>query len=438
YKKAGLPDKALAVYQQLVEKVGDHTELIESVAEMQRHLGDKAEAVKLYARLLERAMQARNDPLSLDYCRTILKLDPRHAEALALRQKLESGEVEKARQRKRLVRSLVGGAVILAFAVAAAVYEYRARDTYALTRGPITDAVETRNYREVLRLYDSVVDRYRYSLKARELRPDRDDYETRFVNAELARVGDLEKKGQLPEAIAALEDARTLIRTRELSGSTIERLADLRRKRLEAEAEWTAKLARKDPREIAGITDPLAVPALVGLLRPEKAPLVRQAAVTALGSIESEGSVTGLILALRDPEAAISQEAAAHLVKKGRSPLQAKLLGPVDPVREGVGLPVEWRVTNLSPADVELVLEEAPASRLRMTGPAAVPPLPYPTAGSRRVLRLGPGEHVGGTFADLTLRMPVAGRYTVNWAAAVSWNGKSVSLPASPIFIDRR
>jgi len=47
YKKAGLPDKALAVYQQLVEKVGDHSELIESVAEMQRHLGDKGEAVKL-------------------------------------------------------------------------------------------------------------------------------------------------------------------------------------------------------------------------------------------------------------------------------------------------------------------------------------------------------------------------------------------------------
>ena len=107
-------------------------------------------------------------------------------------------------------------------------------------------------------------------------------------------------------------------------------------------------------------------------------------------------------------------------------------------MREGAALPVEWRVTNLSPADVELVLEEAPASRLKMTGPAAVPPLPYPTTGSRRVLRLGPGEHVGGLFADLTLRMPVAGRYTVNWAAAVSWNGKSVSLPASPIFIDRR
>jgi len=438
YKKAGLPDKALAVYQQLVEKVGDHTELIESVAEMQRHLGHKGEAVKLYARLLERAMEAKNDPLSLDYCRTILKLDPRHQEALALRQNLESGEVEKARQRKRLVRSLSGGAIILSLAAIAAVYEYRARDTYGLARGPITDAVETKNYREVLRLYDSVLERYRYSLKSRELRPDRDDYETRFVHAEVARVSDLEKKGQLPEAIAALEDARSLIRTNELKGSTQERLAELRRKRLEAETEWTAKLSRKEPREIGGITDPLAVPALVGLLKPEKPPGVRLMAVTALGGIESEGSVTGLILALKDPEISISQEAAAYLVKKGRSPLQATILGPREPVREGVALHVEWRVTNLSPADVELALEEAPAARLKMTGPGGPPALPYPTVGTRRVIRLGPGEYVGGSFADLTLRMPVSGRYTVNWSAVVSWNGKSVSLAAVPIYIDRR
>jgi hypothetical protein len=438
YKKAGLPDKALAVYQQLVEKVGDHSELIESVAEMQRHLGDKGEAVKLYARLLERAMEAKNDALSLDYCRTILKLDPRHQEALSLRQNLESGEVEKARQRKRFVRSMIGGAVILAMAATAAIYEYRARDTYGLAHGPITDAVETKNYREVLRLYDTVLERYRYSLKSRELRPDRDDYEARFVNAEVARVSDLEKKGQLPEAIAALEDARTLIRINENKGSTQERLAELRRKRLEAETEWTAKLARKEPREIGSITDPLAVPALVGLLKPEKAPLVRLAAVTALGAIDSEGSVTGLILALKDPETSISLEAAASLVKKGRSPLQASLLGPREPVREGVALPVEWRVTNLSPADVELALEEAPAARLKMTGPGGPPARPYPTAGTRRVIRLGPGEYVGGTFGDLTLRMPVSGRYTVNWSAVVSWNGKSVSLVAAPIYIDRR
>jgi len=438
YKKAGLPDKALSVYQQLVEKVGDHSELIESVAEMQRHLGDKGEAVKLYARLLERAMEAKNDQLSLDYCRTILKLDPRHEEALALRQQLESGQIEKSRQRKRLLRSLGMGALILALAVAASVYEYRARDTESLVRGPITDAMETKNYREVLRLYDSVLERYRYSLKTRELRPYRDDYELRFVNAELARVSELEKKGQLPEAIAALDDARTLIRTETLKGSTQERRADLIRKRLEAEKEWTTRLSKKEPREIGVIADPLAVPALVGLLTPDRAPLIRLAAVTALGGIESEGAVTGLIAALKDSETSITQEAAAALVRKGRSPLQASLLGPHEPVKEGAALPVEWRVTNLSPADVELTLEEAPAVRLKMTGPGAAAPFTYPLTGGKRVLRLGPGEFVGGIFPGLTLKMPVAGRYTVTWSSAVTWNGKSVSLSAAPIYIDRR
>jgi len=161
-------------------------------------------------------------------------------------------------------------------------------------------------------------------------------------------------------------------------------------------------------------------------------------AVTALGGIESEGSVTGLIFALKDPEVSISQEAAAHLVKKGRSPLKASLIGPTDPVREGHALPVEWRVTNLSPADVELALEEAPAARLKMSGPGGPAALNYPTAASRRVVRLGPGEFVGGVFADMTLKMPVAGRYTVNWSAAVTWNGKSVSLASPPLFVDRR
>jgi tetratricopeptide (TPR) repeat protein len=438
YKKAGLPDKALSVYQQLVEKVGDHSELIESVAEMQRHLGDKGEAVKLYARLLERAMEAKNDPLSLDYCRTILKLDPRHEEALALRQELESGEIEKSRRRKRLVRSLVMGAIILALAAAAAVYEYRARDAESLVRGPITDAMETKNYREVLRLYDSVLERYRYSLKTRELRPYRDDYELRFVNAEMARVAELEKKGQLPEAIAALEDARTLVRTADLQGSTQERLADLRRKRVTAETEWTTRLLKKEPREVGIITDPLAVPALVGLLTPDHSPILRLAAVTALGGIESEGSVTGLIIALKDSETSIAQEAAAALVKKGRSPLLASLLGPREPVKEGVSLPVEWRVTNLSPADVELTLDEAPAARLKMTGPGGPAAFAYPLTAGKRVLRLGPGEFVGGAFPGFTLKMPVAGRYTVTWSAAVTWNGKSVLLSAAPLYVDRR
>ena len=45
---------------------------------------------------------------------------------------------------------------------------------------------------------------------------------------------------------------------------------------------------------------------------------------------------------------------------------------------------------------------------------------------------------MGGAFPKITLSMAVAGRYTLNWAAPVSWNGRSVVLPAQQIFIDRR
>ncbi|MBI3855360.1 MAG: DUF4388 domain-containing protein [Planctomycetes bacterium] len=436
YKKAGLPDKALSVYQQLVEKIGDHSELIESVAEMQRHLGDKGEAVKLYARLLERAQEAKNDPLSLDYCRTILKLDPRHEEALDLRQRLESGQVEKARQRRRLVRTLVGGSIALALVGAAALYEFRARDTYALVRSPIRDAQENKSLREVLRLYDSVLERYRYSLIARELRPYREDEEARFMKEEMDRVADLEKKGQLPEAIAELEGAAPLVRQEAQKGILIDRLAKLRGDRDKEEKRWTERLRGKDPKEIGVETNPLAVPALVGLLGHEK-PLMRLAAVTALGGIEGEGSVAGLIRALADPEPSITQEAAAHLVRKGRSPLQAALIGPREPVAAGASHPLEWRVTNLSAAEVELVLDEAPVQRLKLTGPSG--PVAYArTGGGRRVVRLGSGEFVGGAFPEITLTMAVAGRYTANWSAAVTWNGKPVILAAPPVFIDRR
>ena len=81
--------------------------------------------------------------------------------------------------------------------------------------------------------------------------------------------------------------------------------------------------------------------------------------------------------------------------------------------------------------------EEAPTQRLRLTGPSG--PLAYASSGGgKRVVRLGSGEFVGGSFPDLTLKMAVAGRYTASWAAAVSWNGRSVILPAAPVFIDRR
>jgi hypothetical protein len=104
----------------------------------------------------------------------------------------------------------------------------------------------------------------------------------------------------------------------------------------------------------------------------------------------------------------------------------------------GAAAALEWRVTNLSAAEVELVLEEPAAKRLKAAGPSGPVSLPAPPATGRRSVRLGPGEHVGGTFAELPDRLAAPGRYQVAWAAAISWNGKPVALPAAPLPFERR
>ena len=64
--------------------------------------------------------------------------------------------------------------------------------------------------------------------------------------------------------------------------------------------------------------------------------------------------------------------------------------------------------------------------------------LPAAESGGRRKVRLGPGEFVGGSFADLTLRFASPGRYQVVWAAALSWNDKPFTIPAAPLAVDRK
>jgi tetratricopeptide (TPR) repeat protein len=436
YKKAGLPDKALAVYQRLVEKLGDHAELLESVAEIQRHLGDKQEAVKLYAQLLRKAMEAKNDAEAIDYCRTILRIDPRHPEALALRQQLESGQIERARKRKRAVRSAILVGVLAALVFGAAVYEYRARQHFLLVRDATFDAIKVQNYREALRLYDTLIDGWRWSVKAREERDMREKIEADFVREALDRVAGLEQHGQLAEAISALEEARTMIRRVDLNGTTQERLRELNRKRVDTEREWDGRLSKMSPKEIGEVRDPLAVPALGKLLGSDKAE-VRRAAVAALGSIPGESAVTELMPALADRDPSVATDAVAHLVRRERAPLRALLLPARPRFAPGEAMAVEWRVTNLSPTDVELALEEPPARRLAVAGPNGPLALGGKEAVGRRTVRLGPGEFIGGGFPDLAAQAKLPGRYQLTWSVPVTWNGKSVELRAAPLSLDR-
>ncbi len=435
YKKAGLPDKALAVFQRLLETVGDHTELLESVAEIQRRLGDKPEAVKVYARLLQRAMDGKNDQAALDYARTILRIDPRHAEAQKLRQDLESGQVERARRRRRRLKGIVLASVLGAFLFASVVYEYRARLQYAAAADPVFRAREARDYREALRLLDTVLDPFRWSVKARELRPERERIEEKFADEELARAGSEEEHGQLPPAVEILEEALKSLRRGDLRGRAESRLADLRQKRAKAEKDWGDRLTRMAPKDIELQTDPLAVPALGKLLTHADA-AVRSAAVGALGAIKGEAAAAGLFQALSDSDPAVTARAAALLLKRNQHPFRASLAPARAAFRPGEPAAVEWRFTNISQAEVEVTLDKAPVDELKVTGPNGPIDLPARAAG-RRVFRFGPGEGVFGGFPEIASTVVLPGKYALKWKATVTWNGKQIEVEAAPAVLER-
>jgi tetratricopeptide (TPR) repeat protein len=435
YKKAGLPDKALAVYTRLLEKMGDQAELLESVAEIQRHLGDKPEAVALYRRLLDKAMQAKDDAGALDYCRTVLRIDPRNAEVLDLRERLESGQVERARRRRRVVRGVAAAVLLGAFLFIAAVYEFRARAQHSAVQGAVFEAITKGRFREALQLLDTVVEPYRWSVKARELRPERERVESKFMAEESSRAEEAVRKGQLPEAVAVLEAGIPLLSPGELRGKTERRLADLHAARKQAETEWTARLGTMKTTDVAQVRESLAVPALGGLLS-HKDVAVRQAAVGALAQIGSEPALAALVRALGDAEPQVASAAGATLVEKGRAPFQAALLASRASYGLAEPVAVEWRIANLSSATLDLTLEEPAARRLQVTLGSSPVLTPVPAAGPRTI-RLGPHEFVGGTFPELSAKTAPPGRYQLAWSAPVTWSGKTFTLTAPPITLER-
>ncbi len=465
YKKGGLPDKALEVYRRLVETVGDHTELLESVAEIERHLGDKKEAVGTYRKLLAKALEAKDDTAALEYCHSILKIEPRNEEARRLRQQLESGEMERARRRRRAVKTLAAAAVVLALLTAAAAYEWKARSAYRQVRMALLDAREARRHAVALRLYDRVLEPYPLSLVAREIRPERDQVEARCEEAALARAAEASASGALEEAIDGLSEAAGLARDDDRKGRLQARLVELRERRRKAEEEWIRRTASMGPAEIEKIRDPMAVRALEGCLTSPKAAVPR-AAVMALGEITGGRADEALIKALGHSDGAVVAAAADCLGRRhrhdpathgfgadqikwdqwwrrresrpGRPPLQAalgtsrKTLGPGEPAA------VEWRIANIGPGEAEFAIEEAPALGLAITGPGGAPvaaPAPQGSA-ARRTIRLGSGEYVGGSF-DLTDSTGAPGQYRVDWSAALLWQGRPVRVPASYIVIER-
>ena len=128
----------------------------------------------------------------------------------------------------------------------------------------------------------------------------------------------------------------------------------------------------------------------------------------------------------------------------GSSPFRAALSAPAKSFAHGKSIELEWRVTNTSPASVEFTLVEAPARRLQIRklknqGPGAPIDLGLEAEEpSRRTVKLGPGEFVGGSFPDLVGPLSGAGSYRAHWTVSLEWSGKPVRIVADPLPVERR
>ena len=435
FKKLGLTDKALEVYKQLQGALGDRPDLLESLAEMQRHLGDKREAVAIYRKLLTRAMENKNDEAALDYCRTICRIDPRNTEAKRLKSELESGAMDRRRRRRRTVKGFLALVAILALAAGGGTYEWKARSVHDQVRKELWEAENDERYFDALKLHDSVLDAYAWSLVARELRPERELVEDSFIKQELESTRYLGELGRLTEAVESLNVALSVTQR----GENREKLSgELKRVeiRLKAEeARWEKELKDAPAGVLAQVFDPLAVPALGRILNNDTAkPDRRKAAARALGAIGGDPAVEALKMALNN--STVGEEAKAHLSQLGRPPLQALLIHATPPGAEGRATLVDWRVTNQGPGLVSFTLDEPVGHRLAVTAADDKPPDAAPAIATIRTVRLGPGEQLGGTF-DLSHKMDKPGKYRVHWTLAISWSGRPAVLTATSLAIER-
>jgi hypothetical protein len=157
-----------------------------------------------------------------------------------------------------------------------------------------------------------------------------------------------------------------------------------------------------------------------------------------MGEIRGEAAVSALLRALADPDAAVSAQAAALLLKRERTPLQAALVASRAVYGPGEMPLVEWRVVNLSPADVEITIEEAPNRRLGVKNAKGAIAYVPPESGGRRVVKLGPGEFIGGGFPGLEEKLAPAGRYELSWSASLAWHGKPLTLTAPAVVVERK
>jgi hypothetical protein len=473
-KRAGLPDKAIDVYSRLMAALGDSDDLLEATAEVARHLGDKKEAIQIYRKLFDRALARGDEATALTLSRTLLRLDPSLEDIAKHRVELETGVYRKRVAMRRRIRFVLLGIGLLALFAVALVYELRARDLHGSIRADSIGLAAKSDYRAILVRYDGLLDRFSWALTCLDAQRERGAIEDLHADAMLALATSLETELRLAEAITAAESARDLSRTDRNRRRSEERLVGLRHHRNEEENKWLevalgwARAARADSSLLAKIADirhPLALPALGECLK-EDSPLVRKATIAALRNVPDDAALELLVRALAtDTDPSLRDEASAALTSRtGQKfetalqwdewlrkravaasptrvpPLQAALLAPSARAEIGKPLVVRWEIVNVGPSSVEFSLPADFGPVFEGTGPGGVITMKSPPArGEDRVIRLRPGELLGGT-ADLTALcrgLDAPGSARIAWSGTVRWNGGAPApVKSLPVVID--
>ncbi len=463
YKRAGLPDKAIEVYTRLMSSIGDSDDLLEAIAEIARHLGDKKEAIQVYRKLFERALARNDEEAALQLSRTLLRLDPRLEDIAQRRVELETGVYRKRVALRRRLKALIVLFVVLVLGSALGIYEWRARDEHSAIRGDSIPLQAKGEYRKILERYDALLARWPWAITCRSARNERAMYEDYHADAQLGAAVALEAEGRLIEALAAAESVRDCSLTPKNRDRAEQQLVLLRKKRNDEENRWLEKAlgwareAKTNPdaaRQIESIDDPLALPALGECLKSETT-AVRLASVAALKKVPHDAALELLVRVLAtDSLAAVRTEAQAALAERtgqnfvtalqwdewlrkrasAQSPSRVPPLQATLVVESAAGpVIVRWELRNIGSTPIEFTLPANFGPAFEGLGPkgrAAVLKTP------ERPVRLEKDEFIGGRV-EITGLEP--GSYSVSWSGTIVWIGAApASIRSLPLVIEIR
>jgi Flp pilus assembly protein TadD len=464
-KRAGMPDRARAVYEKLLQRYEDNDEIMAALAEIAHHMGDKREAVALYRKLFDRAVAESDEELILERARTLLRLDPSLDEVARKRIEVETGLYRKNRARRRKVRLILFGCLALAVIAALAMVEWTARGALRKLQQEERALVARQEYGKAVEKYNAYLDKYAWTLAAGDARETRTQLEKDLVEKELPEAAKEDAAGNTYAAQERVKGVLEVAHGESAKSQARDLLSKLEERRARIEKDYLADVEeiskKKAADRVKAMKSPLALPALRKLLS-DPDPAVRQAAVAAVDEIAAQGvkpvpeAIETLIAALADDpgelkgeiEAALRKRLkvdvsnprphdweAAHLKSIGR-PLQGILM-------DAGGGEVEWRVYNLGPKEMKLDLASGPAflAQKKPDGAKLQMSMNYQAHPAMRGIKatLKPGQYVGGRLplSSLVDVSGVEGPVRVSWSMKLeSGEGDQGRLTSLPIRIE--